>query len=129
MAILSKITLFLLVFSFFGATPVFADDLSLEETVRQLQKRVEALENKLGEQDKCMKEQKTCILDQNKKIAEYESRLAQFDTDLHRQTGVPISIAEGLEISAGGTMVAQGTNNTNNANADITRKEGRADAS
>ncbi|MFH1190594.1 MAG: carbohydrate porin [Candidatus Omnitrophota bacterium] len=118
-----------LVFLFVFASPSFAADPDIQETLRKMQARIEALENKLGEHDKCIHEQKQCILDQDKKISEYESRLAKFDTDLHRQTGSPISIAEGLEIGAGGTMIVQGTNNTNNATTDVTKKEGRTDAS
>jgi hypothetical protein len=57
-----------------------------------------ALEARLGEYDRCINEQKQCILEQDRKISEYESRLAAFDSDLHRQTGAPIGIAEGLEI-------------------------------
>jgi len=113
----------------FGASDVFAEEYVSLEQYRQLENRVLALESKLGEYDKCINEQKQCILDQNKKISEYESKLSQFDTVLHRQTGTPISIAEGLEIGAGGTMVVQGTGNTNSAATDVTKKESRTDAS
>ncbi|MFA5410757.1 MAG: carbohydrate porin [Candidatus Omnitrophota bacterium] len=129
MAGVKKAILFCAFFSFLSCSYVFADDLPIRDEINQLKVRIQALENKLGEQDKCIKEQKQCILEQDRKIAEYESRLVQFDTDLHRQTGVPISIAEGLEIGVGGTMIIQGTNNTNNATADVTKKEGRTDAS
>ncbi|MDP3041255.1 MAG: carbohydrate porin [Candidatus Omnitrophota bacterium] len=124
-----RILCFVSLFTFIFSGLCYADDSDIQETLRRMQARIEALENKLGEHDKCIHEQKQCILDQNKKIAEYESRLARFDTDLHRQTGSPISIAEGLEIGAGGTMIVQGTNNTNNAATDVTKKEGRTDAS
>ncbi|MDP3143520.1 MAG: carbohydrate porin [Candidatus Omnitrophota bacterium] len=129
MAAVKKVVLFLLVFTFLYSTSVFADDVSIRDEINQLKARVQSLENKFVEQVKCMNEQKQCILDQNKKIAEYESRLARFGTDLHRQTGAPISIAEGLKIGAGGTMIVQGTNNTNNATSDVTKKESRTDAS
>ncbi|MBU1726086.1 MAG: carbohydrate porin [Candidatus Omnitrophica bacterium] len=129
MTAVRNVVLFSMAFVFLSGTPVFADDLSVRDEIAQLKARVLALENKLSEHDKCMNEQKQCILDQNNKIVEYESRLAQFDTTLHRQTGMPISIAEGLEIGAGGTMIIQGANNTNNAAADITKKENRTDAS
>jgi high affinity Mn2+ porin len=129
MAVLKRVILFCAAISFLGCSSGFADDVSIRDEISQLKIRVQALENKLGEQERCINDQKQCILDQNKKIAEYESRLAQFDTDLHRQTGVPIAIAEGLEIGAGGTMIIQGTNNTNNAASDVTKKESRTDAS
>ncbi|MFA5357012.1 MAG: hypothetical protein WC301_06420, partial [Candidatus Omnitrophota bacterium] len=95
----------------------------------ELEKRVIALEEKLIAQDKCIVDQQKCILDQNNKLTEYESKLTQFDTALHRQEGAPITIAEGLQIGAGGTMIIQGTNNVNNASAGIQRKSDRTDAS
>lgn len=117
------------VFSCLSCPGVFAEDVSLKDEINQLKARVQGLEDRLGEQDKCIKEQRRCILDQDRKIAEYESRLAQFDTDLHRQTGAPLSLAGGLEIGAGGTVVIQGTTNTNNATAGVNKKEGRTDVS
>lgn len=107
---------------------VFADDGSLRGELDELKNRVLALEQKIAAQDACMNDQKQCILEQNKKIAVYESKLSQFDTDLHRQTGSPISIAEGLEIGAGGTMIVQGAHNVNNAAADVEKKVSRTDA-
>lgn len=109
--------------------PAFAQDYITREQYEELEKRVLALEQKLSTHEKCINDQQQCILEQNKKISEYESKLSDFDTNLHRQVGVPISIAEGLEIGVGATMVLQGTNNTNNAASDITKKEGRTDAS
>jgi len=129
MKMLRRLLIFLSIVSCFAVSDIFAEEYVSLEQYRQLENRVLALENKLGEYDKCMNEQKQCILEQNKKITEYESRLAQFDTDLHRQTGAPISIAEGLEIGAGGTMIIQGTNNANNVATDVTKKESRTDAS
>jgi len=126
---LRRFLLGLAMISCFGISDCFGQEYVSLEQYQKLEERVRVMENKLGEYDKCMNEQKQCILDQNKKIVEYESKLSQFDTDLHRQTGVPISIAEGLEIGAGGTMVVQGTGNTNNAATDVTKKEGRTDAS
>lgn len=104
-----------------------SDEAATQEALRRLEARVEALEKKVAEQDKCLKEQKSCMLEQDKKIAQYESRLAQFDTDLHRQVGAPIAIAEGLTIGAGATMVVQGSDKTNNVAGKAA--EGRADAS
>lgn len=129
MAALKKTVLFFVISLLLAGNTCWAEDTSIREELNQLKARVQALENKLIEQDKCITDQKQCILDQNKKITEYESKLAQFDTTLHRQEGVPISIAEGLEIGAGATMIVQGTNNTNNATTDITKKESRTDAS
>ena len=122
MAVIRKVALFLSISAFVCCSSVFAGESSLEDTVRQLQKRVEALEQKLSTQEKCMNDQKQCILEQDKKISEYESKLSQFDTNLHRQEGVPIAIAKGLEIGVGATMIIQGTTNTNNATTDVTEK-------
>lgn len=129
MAGVRKAILFCAFFSVLGLSCVFADDANIRDEINQLKARVQALEDKLGEQDKCMNEQKQCILDQNKKITEYESKLSQFDADLHRQTGSPIAIAEGLEIGAGATMIVQGANNVNNASSDVEKKVSRTDAS
>ncbi|HNX82261.1 MAG TPA: carbohydrate porin [Candidatus Omnitrophota bacterium] len=126
---LRRFSILLFILGCFTVSSAFAEDYVSLEKYQQLEARVVALEKKLGEYDKCMTEQKQCILEQNNKIADYESRLSQFDTDLHRQTGAPISIAEGLEIGAGATMIVQGTGNTNNAAADITKNESRIDAS
>ncbi|MDD5116830.1 MAG: carbohydrate porin [Candidatus Omnitrophica bacterium] len=109
--------------------PAFAEEYVTREQYEQLEKRVLALEEKLSTHEKCINEQKLCMLEQEKKISEYESKLSDFDAQLHRQTGSPISIAEGLEIGAGATMVIQGANNTNNASSDASRKKGRTDAS
>jgi len=107
----------------------FAEEKSVREELSQLKERIQAFEDRLTKQDMCINDQKQCILDQQKKISEYELRLSQFDSDLHRQTGVPIQIAEGLEIGVGGTMIVQGANNVNNATSDVQRKVSRTDAS
>ncbi|HPT06633.1 MAG TPA: carbohydrate porin [Candidatus Omnitrophota bacterium] len=106
-----------------------AEDVAFGDELNELKARVLALEQKIAAQEACMNEQKQCIFEQNKKIAVYESKLTQFDMDLHRQSGVPISIAEGLEIGAGGTMIVQGANNGNNAVTDVAKKVSRTDAS
>jgi len=106
-----------------------AQDIPIAEEIAQLKARVEALERKFTEQDVCIKDQNKCILEQRQKIADYEAKLSEFDVQLHRQTGAPIAIAEGLEIGAGGTMIAQGTNNVNNAASDVQKKVSRTDAS
>jgi len=107
----------------------FADEVSIKDEINQLKARLETLEQKLAVQDKSMNEQKQYISDQNKKISEYESKLSQFDTDLHRETGKPIGLVEGLDISAGATMVVQGTNNVNNNSDNAHQKSSRTDAS
>ncbi|MFA5271483.1 MAG: carbohydrate porin, partial [Candidatus Omnitrophota bacterium] len=122
------------VFAFFIGICFFANvcsaqELSIKDELSQLKARLTALEQKLASQEKCMDEQKQCILDQNKKISEYESKLSRFDTDLHRETGKPIQLVEGLDIGAGVTAVIQGTNNTNSAADDANRKVSRTDAS
>jgi high affinity Mn2+ porin len=113
MAILKRLGLSSVVFYLFCSTSVFADEVSIREEINQLKARIAGLEQKLDAQKKCMNDQEQCILDQNKKISDYESRLAKFDSDLHRQGGAPIDVAEGLEIGAGATMIVQGTDNSN----------------
>ncbi|MFA5363185.1 MAG: carbohydrate porin [Candidatus Omnitrophota bacterium] len=106
--------------------PCFGQEFVTADTYAELEKRVRALEEKLAEQDKCIHEQDVCILEQKQKITAYEDRLAQFDQKLHRETGAPIEIAQGLEIGAGTTAIIQGTSNTN---AGESKKESRTDAS
>jgi len=112
-----------------SASNVFAEETSIKEEIAQLKKRITDLEQRLSTQEKCANDQKQCILDQNKKIMEYESKLSKFEVNLHEVPGTPMQLMEGLELGAGGTMVIQGTNNTNNATTDVTKKESRADAS
>lgn len=108
---------------------VFAEDALVLEKIKDLEARIEVLEKKTAEQDKCIKCQETTINEQKKKLSDYETRFSKLDERLHRETGRPIEIGRGLEISAGATMVLQGTNNTNNAAAGAPKKKSRADAS
>jgi len=124
-----RIPFLLMMFIFLNSTLVFAGDFSLEETVRQLQKRVEALEKRVYEQDQYIAQQRTESASQQAKIVEYESKLSKFDEKLHRETGAPIPLMEGLELGVGGTMIVQGTNNVNNATSDVEKKVSRTDAS
>ena len=103
-----------------------AQEISIQDEIRQLKARLEVLEEKVAYQEKCIDDQKKCILDQNDKITKYEARFEKFDTELHRQTGSPIEIAKGLEIGAGATMIVQGSNNTNVAGEE---KRDRTDVS
>jgi len=112
-----------------ASTPASAEEYVTRGQYGQLEKRVLALEQKLIEQDACIREQKQCMLDQEKKISVYEGKLSELDTQLHRQTGAPIPIAEGLEIGAGATMVIQGANNVNYNGDGVTQKKSRTDAS
>ncbi|MDD5618577.1 MAG: hypothetical protein PHG69_05730, partial [Candidatus Omnitrophica bacterium] len=123
-----RIIIFLIGICFFANT-CFAEEISIKDEITQLKSRLELLEQKLAAQCKTMDEQKQCILDQNKKISEYEIKLSQLDTDLHRQTGRPIELVEGLSIGAGVTAVIQGTNNVNSAADEANRKTSRTDAS
>lgn len=110
----------------FAGGAAFADEASIRQEMEALKSRVAVLEQKLADHEKCIEGQRQCINDQDKKIAAYESRLAEFDTALHREVGRPIPIAAGLEISAGATMIVQGTNNTNIAGQE---KRDRTDVS
>lgn len=116
---------------FFIAKTSFAEELSIREEINQLKARITELEEKLATQEKTMCDQKQCIIEQDKKIADYEAKLNKFDMALHRQVGEPITIAEGLEIGAGATLIVQGTNNANYNNPDsgVETKHSRTDGS
>jgi len=118
-----------LAFCFICPSQSWAQDYVTQEQYDQLLSRVMALEDKLDRQEKSMQEQKALIVDQQSKISVYEDKLSQLDNRLHRETGAPITIAEGLEIGAGGTMIVQGANNVNNATEGVERKVSRVDAS
>jgi len=129
MAVIKKVALFCAVFSLVFPFYGYAGEMDVKEEINLLKQRVGVLEQRLAEQDKCIDDQKQCIVEQDRKISEYESKLSQFDADLHRQTGSPISIAEGLEIGAGATLIVQGVNNVNNASSDVEKKTSRTDGS
>jgi len=129
MAVLKKVALFSLVFSFLCSTAVFADEVSIREEINQLKERITTLEKKVSDQDKYIVAQNSITQTQQQKISEYETKLSKFEENLHEIPGTPMKLMEGLELGAGGTMIVQGTNNSNNATSDITKKEGRADAS
>ncbi|MFH0935417.1 MAG: carbohydrate porin [Candidatus Omnitrophota bacterium] len=124
-----KAVLSALVFSFVCCTSVSAEEVSLQEAIRQLQRRIEALEKKVSEQDKYIATQNTTAQAQQQKITEYETKLSQFEENLHRVPGAPMRLMEGLELGAGVTMIIQGTNNVNNAASDVQKKKSRTDGS
>ncbi|OGX14998.1 MAG: hypothetical protein A2166_00710 [Omnitrophica WOR_2 bacterium RBG_13_41_10] len=126
---LRRFLILLFMMSCFGVSDVFAEEVTLKEEIAQLKERITDLEQRLSNQEKYTNDQKQCILDQNKKITEYETKLSKFEVNLHEMPGTPMQLMEGLELGAGGTMIIQGTNNTNNATSDVTKKESRADAS
>jgi len=105
---------------------IYADEAAIMEKIKELEAKVDMLEKKLSAQEECMKGQELCINDQQKKITEYEERFKQVDEKLHRQEGSTAFSADGLRISAGATMIVQGTDNTN---ATEEKKRGKADAS
>jgi carbohydrate-selective porin OprB len=106
----------------------FADDGDVEGMLKKLQSRVDALEKKISDQDSYIKAQDSTMQSQQVKINEYESKFSQFEENLHRVPGAPIQLLEGLELGVGGTMILQGTDNTNYRDGQ-TQKEGRADVS
>jgi len=107
----------------------FADDVSVKDEISMLKARLAALEQKMAAQEKTVNEQRRCIADQNKKISEYESKLSQFDVTLHRQTGTPIPLAQGLELGVGGTMIVQGADSINYSDDAAVAKQSQTDAS
>lgn len=121
--------LLLAAFFLMGYALCFAEDVSIREEIDQMKVRIQVLEQKLAQQQWQMEKQSSVVLEQQQKIREYEAKLSKFDEKLHREEGVPIEIAKGLEISAGATMIIQGTNNVNNAASDVQKKKDRTDVS
>lgn len=109
--------------------PAFADEKDMASIVEKLQSRVGALEKKLEAQNSDMGLQKVTMQEQQVKIKEYESQLSRFEEKLHRAPGETISLMEGLELGAGGTMIVQGSNNVNYVDDAATAKQSRTDAS
>ena len=124
-----KVVVLLIVFGFMASPYCFAEQYVSVDKYEQLEKRVKDLEEKLTEQNKYIQSQNSSLQAQQQKIGDYESKLSKFEENLHEVPGTPMKLMEGLELGAGGTMIVQGTNNTNNAASDVTKKEGRADAS
>ena len=127
MAAGKKAVLFSLAFVFLCWASASADEASLEDTVRQLQKRMETLEKKVLDQDSYIKSQSETIQTQQEKISKYEDKLSEFDDKLHRQNPAETMIGSGLEIGAGATVIVQGANNANAG--DNTLKDSRTDGS
>ncbi len=108
------------------ASVSYADTPAVEERLKKLENRIGALEKRVFEQDKCIHDQQQCIIDQKTKIQEYESRISKLDERLHKEAGPASFLSDGFKIGAWGTMVVQGTDNTN---ATETKKESRLDGS
>jgi len=112
MTLFKKAVLFLVVLFFIKNPFGFAEEVSVEEKIKQLESRIEVLEKKLAEREE--------------KLAEYESKFEHIDAQLlHREEGAPTFEAEGFEIGAGATFILQGTHN---ANATEQKDEDTADA-
>jgi len=128
MVTVKKIAL-LLFFNFLCSSYIFAEETSFEDTVRQLQKRVEALEEKVSEQEKYIATQNAAIQQQQEKISEYQTKLPKIEEGLSTVSCDHMQLMERLEIGVGGTMIVQGTNNVNYNGEGETLKESRTDAS
>lgn len=124
-----KVAVLLIVFGFLASPYCFAEEYVSVDKYEQSEKRVKDLEEKLVEQNKYIQSQNASLQAQQQKIGDYESKLSKFGENLHEVPGTPMKLMEGLELGAGGTMIVQGADNTNNAASDVTKKEGRADAS
>jgi len=129
MALLKKITLFLLVFSFLCSTSVFADEASIRDEINQLKERIAILEKKVSDQDKYITTQNSTVQAQTQQINEYEAKFSQFEEKLKRVPGEPMKLMEGLELGAGATFIVQGTNNVNYDGDGQTLKKDRTDGS
>jgi len=129
MAVLKKVALFLVAFSFLCATATFADEISIRDEINQLKERITTLEKKISDQDKYIATQNSTMQAQTQQISEYESKLSQFEEKLHRVPTAPIQLMEELELGAGATFIVQGTNNVNYDGDGQTQKKDRTDGS
>jgi len=126
---LRKFLILLFMMSCFSASDVFAEEVSLKEEIVQLKARLEMLEKKVAQQDNYIITQRQTVQTQQQQIHEYETKLSQFEEKLKRVPGEPMQLMEGLELGAGGTMIAQGTNNVNYNGDGQTMKKSRTDDS
>jgi len=107
----------------------FAGEIVGADKYEKLEKRVKSLEEKVTEQGQYIKSQTASMEAQQQKIEDYETKLSKFEVNLHELPATAATIAEGLELGVGGTMLIQGTNNTNVNAAGTGKKESRTDAS
>ncbi len=126
---LRRFLILLFMMSYFGASDVFAEEVSLKEEIVQLKARLEMLEKKVAQQDNYIITQRQTVQTQQQQIHEYETKLSQFEEKLKRVPGEPMQLMEGLELGAGGTMIVQGTNNVNYNGDGQTMKKSRTDGS
>jgi len=126
---LRRFLILLFIVSCFGASNVFAEEVSLKEEVAQLKARLEMLEKKVAQQDNYIITQTQTVQTQQQQIHEYETKLSQFEEKLKRVPGEPMKLMEGLELGAGATMIVQGANNVNYAPDGETKKKSRTDGS
>jgi len=126
--VFNKITGFMIAILFLTINFCQAEDLSIRDELNQLKERIVALEKKVSDQDKYIVNQESKVQAQQQTITAYETKLTQFEEKLKRAPSKPIQLLEGLELGASGTMIVQGTDNTNYRDGQ-TQKEGRADAS
>jgi len=126
---LRRFLILLFMMSCFGASDVFAEEVTLKEEVAQLKARLEMLENRVAQQDNYITTQAQTVETQSKQINEYETRLVQFEEKLKRVPGEPMKLMQGLELGVGGTMIVQGTNNVNYNGDGQTQKKDRTDGS
>jgi len=129
MVVVKKAAFLFLVFSFMCNAPVSAENQTIREEINQLKERIQALEKKVAEQDKYISAQDSKVKIQNEQISGYEVKLSQFEEKLKRVPGETISLAEGLELGAGATMIIQGANNVNYNGDGQSLKKNRTDGS
>ncbi len=123
-----RIIVFLIGFCFF-VNVCFAKELPIRDEINQLKGRIASLEKKVSDQDKYITTQNTKVQTQAQQISEYETKLSQFEERLHRVPGETMQIMGGLELGAGATFIAQGTNNVNYGGDGQTQKKDRTDGS
>jgi len=102
------------------------DPADLKEVIRVMQSRIDALEKKVAEQGEYIsKQQKESVL-QKETIQTYESRLSKFEEK--PVPAEPPHFFDGFVFGLGGTLVAQGTDNANDASDGDQLKDSRTDA-
>jgi uncharacterized coiled-coil protein SlyX len=106
----------------------FAQEVSLKDELAELKSRIETLEKKVAAQDALIARQQQSAARQAEKIAEYEAKLSEVSGQAHGGKEGAFGVVEGLNIGASVTSVIQGTNNTNNAAAGISKNHARSDA-
>jgi len=125
-----KRIIFCVLFACVWVSPLLAGEDSWQDTIRNLERRIDILEKKVEEQNRYIIEQETQLKQQKEKITDYESELAFLKKiDTGNQGPVDPQIFQDIKLGAGSTLVIQGANNVNYNGDGHTLNDSRADAS